>query len=106
MDTLDKYADDPSEMAAVPTGMDTNPTADEEVIDPQSDEPNTPAPTPRIGSELGPEHDLANAIAYALDGSGIGITDNPPQSATPTDHKVRPEGITGAGFADEEAALE
>jgi hypothetical protein len=49
------------------------------------------------------EDDLANALAYALDGSGTGLAGAPPAAPPVGDpQKVITEGITGAGPEDEE----
>ncbi len=83
----------------VPSGMDNDPNADEEIINQQAGEeyPKSTKETAKIAPD-----DLADSIAYALDGSGPG-----PTNATPnvSGHKVITEGITGAGLDDEEEAL-
>lgn len=83
----------------VPSGMDNDPNADEEVIDQGAGEDYpTPADKP---AKLAPD-DLAASIAYALDGSGPGPTNDKPNVSG---RKVISEGITGAGPEDEETAL-
>jgi len=90
------------------SGMDNDPNADEEVIDQQTGEDY---PKPVDASQGQPENtqsakiapdDLAESIAYAIDGSGPG-----PTNATPnvSGHKVITEGITGAGPEEEEENL-
>jgi hypothetical protein len=51
---------EPSELKDVPTGMEIDPEADEQVIDQTSS-----------------DDDLANALAYAIDGSGAGVAGYP-----------------------------
>ncbi|GAA4454892.1 hypothetical protein GCM10023189_22000 [Nibrella saemangeumensis] len=116
----------PEDMGSVPSGMDFDPRADEEVIDQQAggseSENQYPAPAdqPVYGSNqtfpntdsqttsealpgaITPENDLSNAIAYALDGSGPGPTGNEP---TAPERKVITEGVTGAGPEEEEENL-
>lgn len=82
--------------------MDNDPNADEEVIDQQAgdlypkavDQPDEPA-------KIVPDK-LADSIAYALDGSGPGPTNDTPNVSG---HKVITEGVTGAGLDEEEEAL-
>ena len=59
---------------AIPTGMETDPHADEEVID-QHTAGEYPEPVQPEGqpAKIVPD-DLADSIAYALDGSGPGPT--------------------------------
>lgn len=88
----------------VPTGMENDPNADEEVINQQ--EGTSPSqqvhPKPvEKPAKIAPD-DLAASIAYALDGSGPGPTNDSPNVSG---HKVISEGITGAGPEDEEDAL-
>ena len=87
---------------AIPTGMETDPHADEEVIS-KSNVEDYPEPVQAEGesAKIAPD-DLADSIAYALDGSGPG-----PTNATPnvSGHKMITEGTTGASLADEEDAL-
>ncbi|MBO0930098.1 hypothetical protein [Fibrella aquatilis] len=95
----------------VPTGMETDPNADEQVIDQTADGLTKDQPTevnpsgiekPKAGEET-PADDLANALAYALDGSGVGLAGAPPAAPTVgTPQKVITEGNTGAGPTDEE----
>lgn len=83
----------------VPSGMDNDPTADEEVIDQRAgEEYHKPV---EKSAKLAPD-DLAASIAYALDGSGPGPMNDKPNVSG---HKVITEGTTGAGPEDEEAAL-
>ncbi len=81
---------------AVPTGMETDPHADEEVIDQQS---NYPEPVRQSGesAKIAPD-DLADSIAYALDGSGPGPTNAKPNVAG---HSFITEGTTGGGLEEE-----
>lgn len=93
-----------STSSLVPTGMDNDPNADEEVIDQQTDDLSAqeiyPKPVEK-SAKIAPD-DLAASIAYALDGSGPGPTNDKPNV---TGHNVISEGITGAGPEDEEEAL-
>lgn len=104
---------------AVPSVMDNDPHADEQIINQQAGEQypksvEQPAKYDRgpddYGSgdssatesaKLAPDN-LADSIAYALDGSGPG-----PMNETPnvTGHKVVTEGTTGAGLDEEEDAM-
>ena len=93
--------------STVPTGMDNDPTADEEIINQQKDsglpqdEYPKPVAKPSESAKIVPDN-LADSIAYALDGSGPGPTNDTPNVSG---HKVITEGITGAGPEDEEDAL-
>ncbi|UFH52935.1 hypothetical protein [Spirosoma sp. KNUC1025] len=90
---------------AVPTGMDNDPNADEEVInqdaneqypepiDSSTDQDDTTEP-----AKLAPDN-LADSIAYALDGSGPGPMNEKPNVSG---HDVITEGTTGAGPEEEE----
>ncbi|GAB2534183.1 hypothetical protein GCM10027085_26260 [Spirosoma aerophilum] len=84
--------------------MDNDPNADEEVIDQNAGDPSSreayPKPTER-SAKIAPD-DLAASIAYALDGSGPGPTNDTPNVSG---HKVITEGITGAGPEEEEENL-
>ncbi|GAB3797083.1 hypothetical protein GCM10028819_15910 [Spirosoma humi] len=98
------FSPDPSELTGgtssrVPSGMDNDPNADEEVIDQQAGE-EYPKPVEQP-AKIVPD-DLAASIAYALDGSGPGPTNDKPNVSG---HNVISEGITGAGPDDEEEAL-
>lgn len=101
---------DPSQrdVEAVPSVMDNDPNADEEVIDQQTGEDypkpvsaDQDQPETTQSAKIAPD-DLADSIAYALDGSGPG-----PTNATPnvSGHKVITEGVTGAGPEEEEENL-
>lgn len=87
----------------VPSNMENDPNADEEIIDQTTGDPSSQDqyPRPANGPKIAPD-DLADSIAYALDGSGPGPTNDKPNVSG---HKVITEGITGAGPDDEEAAL-
>ncbi|WP_345263014.1 hypothetical protein [Nibrella viscosa] len=113
-------------MRSIPSGMDIDPRADEEVIDQQAggsgakDQYPAPADQPEYGSKqtfpkgdsqtrseplpgaVTAEEDLSKALAYALDGSGSGPTGNEP---TTPERKVITEGVTGAGLKEEEENL-
>jgi len=98
------FSPDPDELTGntssrVPSGMDNDPHADEEVINQQAGE-EYPKPVEK-SAKIVPD-DLAASIAYALDGSGPGPTNDKPNVSG---HKVITEGITGAGPEDEEEAL-
>ena len=97
---------------AVPTGMDNDPNADEEVIDQNTNGSSSgdQYPKPADGStqaseseqaKLAPDN-LTDSIAYALDGSGPGPTNDTPNVSG---HKVITEGTTGAGLDEEEDNL-
>lgn len=109
----------------VPSGMDNDPRADEEIIDQQVGGRNAASSAPAGASvryrsprdqypkpvdelaqngespKLVPD-DLADSIAYALDGSGPGPTNDVPNVSG---HSVITEGTTGAGLEDEEDAM-
>lgn len=98
--------------AIVPTGMDNDPNADEDVInqDASGSSPEGQYPKPVDGSSqldeaeqatIAPDS-LADSIAYALDGSGPGLTNDTPNVSG---HKVITEGTTGAGLDEEEENL-
>lgn len=98
------FSPDPDELTGgtpsrIPSGMDNDPNADEEVINQQTGE-EYPKPVEK-SAKIVPD-DLAASIAYALDGSGPGPTND---ELNVSGHKVISEGITGAGPDDEEAAL-
>lgn len=96
----------------VPTGMETDPHADETVINQQAGEeyprPADPS-SAQPGESLLPSQlpddparsgdDLASAIAYALDGSGPGPTGHEPQGPART---VITEGTSGGGYEEEQ----
>ena len=93
----------PPDSARVPTGMDSDPNADEEVIDQNAAEQYPePVREETESAKITPDN-LADSIAYALDGSGPGPTND--TTAAPG-HKVITEGITGAGFDDEKDAMQ
>lgn len=90
--------------AGVPTGMDNDPNADEEIINQDQSHSSSgeqyPRPVDESNQSAEPEPgDLANSIAYALDGSGPGPTNDTPNVSG---HKVITEGTTGAGLDEEE----
>ncbi|MEZ0542775.1 hypothetical protein [Fibrella arboris] len=99
----------------VPTGMENDPNADEQVID-QTNQETTNVPDdinpsglekPTAEEGTTPGDDLANALAYALDGSGVGMAGAPPAAPPVGDpQKVTSEGITGAGLDDEAEGLD
>ncbi|CCH55219.1 hypothetical protein BN8_04461 [Fibrisoma limi BUZ 3] len=93
---LIQYANTPDDSGRIPSGMDHDPNADEEIIDQQAGEQY---PKPVEDDPDVPSDNLANSIAYAIDGSGPGPTGNEPEG---TERKVIHEGITGAGPEDEE----
>ncbi|QJD79093.1 hypothetical protein [Spirosoma rhododendri] len=86
----------------VPSGLDHDPNADEEIINQQQDKAATDLEL--ADSENAPiaPANLSENIAYALDGSGPGPTDAKPQVG---EAKHVTEGITGAGLEDEEKNL-
>lgn len=94
---------------AVPTAMDNDPRADEEIINqqageqyPKSVEDSVQLANPKSETAKIAPDDLADSIAYALDGSGPGPTHDRPNVSG---HKSTTEGITGAGPDDEEETL-
>lgn len=99
------------DLSNVPTGMENDPNADEQVID-QMNQSTSNAPDdvnpsglekPTAEEGTSPADDLANALAYALDGSGVGLAGAPPAAPPVGDpQKVTSEGVTGAGLDDEE----
>ncbi len=101
------FSPDSDELTGIPSGMDNDPHADEEVINQQHAEPSSLENYPKAvekspeSAKIAPDN-LADSIAYALDGSGPGPTNDKPNVSG---HKVISEGITGAGPDDEEDAL-
>ncbi|GAB2592253.1 hypothetical protein [Spirosoma areae] len=97
-DASDLTSTDPSR---VPTGMENDPNADEEVIDQDANEQYPEPVKEEQEAKLAPDK-LADSIAYALDGSGPG-----PMNETPnvSGHKVITEGMTGGGLDEEEDDL-
>ena len=101
------FSPDSDELTGIPSGMDNDPNADEEVINQQHDDSSAPTDYPKpVGkspesAKIVPDN-LADSIAYALDGSGPGPTNDRPNVSG---HKVTSEGITGGGPEDEEDAL-
>lgn len=89
-------------LRSVPSGLDNDPNADEEVINQQRDKKATDLEP--ADSEQAPlaSDSLSENIAYALDGSGPGPTGAKPQV---DEHKPISEGVTGAGPEDEEENL-
>ena len=87
----------------IPTDMETDPTADEEVIDQNtnssSPQANYPEPVQAPSEAKIAPDDLAASIAYALDGSGPGPTNAKPNVPG---HSVVTEGTTGSGLGEEE----
>lgn len=86
----------------VPSGLDNDPNADEEIINQQRDKTATNLELADIDQAPIAADNLSDNLAYALDGSGPGPTGAKPQVE---DHKPISEGITGAGPEDEEANL-
>ena len=86
----------------VPSGLDNDPNADEEIINQQRDKTATNLELADIDQAPIAADNLSDNIAYALDGSGPGPTGAKPQVE---EHKPISEGITGAGPEDEEANL-
>lgn len=99
---MKNYAPDPDDLtigrgsAIIPSSMEQDINADEEVINQQVDDTY-----PRPVDNPTPVDDLSNSIAYALDGSGPGPTGFEPQDVP---RKVITEGITGANLQEEEDA--
>lgn len=86
----------------VPSGLDNDPNADEEIINQQRDKTATNLELADIDQAPIAADNLSDNLAYALDGSGPGPTGAKPQVE---DHKPISEGITGAGPEEEEANL-
>ncbi|MVM30204.1 hypothetical protein GO755_09175 [Spirosoma sp. HMF4905] len=89
-----------ADSSRVPTGMENDPTADEEVINQQDGEeyPKSVEEHPAEEAKIAPDN-LADSIAYALDGSGPGPTNAKPNVSG---HDVITEGTSGAGPEEEE----
>ncbi|RYF63758.1 MAG: hypothetical protein EOO39_27945 [Cytophagaceae bacterium] len=111
---MESQPDNDKDLSNVPTGMESDPNADEQVIDQTRDEAtNVPEDVNPSGLEkptaeegTGPEDDLANALAYALDGSGTGMAGAPPAAPSVGDpQKLTSEGTTGAGPEEEDDQL-
>jgi hypothetical protein len=86
----------------VPSGLDHDPNADEEIINQQQDKTATDLePADSDKAPIAPAN-LSENIAYALDGSGPGPTGAKPQVSAA---KHVTEGVTGAGLEDEEEKL-
>lgn len=103
------FMSDPSELtgndssqwsvATVPTGMDTDPNADETVINQQAGE-EYPKPVEEDSSAKLTADNLADSIAYALDGSGPGPMGEKPNVSG---HDVITEGSAGTGPEEEKS---
>ncbi|MBC8155366.1 MAG: hypothetical protein H7Z72_20955 [Bacteroidetes bacterium] len=87
----------PTDLAAIPSDMDNDPRADEQIIDQQRGE-TVPAARPAEASDQ-----LANSLALAIDGSGTALPGSTLVEGAPG--KVVTEGITGAGPDEDEEAL-
>ena len=72
--------------------MDNDPTADEEVI--QQPDPSL-EPATELKADTDAPADLANQIAYALDGSGVGLPGSTPEQGGM--QAIITEGTTGPG---------
>lgn len=96
-----------NDSSRVPTGMENDPRADEEVINQDAGEQYPTSVDQAADSsqtepaKLAPDN-LADSIAYALDGTGPGPMGDEPNVSG---HKVITEGITGAGLEEEEENL-
>ncbi len=86
----------------VPSGLDNDPNADEEIINQQRDKTATDLELADADPAPIAADNLSDNIAYALDGSGPGPTGAKPQVE---EHKPISEGVTGAGPEDEEENL-
>jgi hypothetical protein len=111
---MERQSDNEKDLSNVPTDMESDPTADERVIDQTGsnvkDVPEEVNPSglekPTAAEGTTPLDDLANALAYALDGSGTGMAGAPPIAPTVGEaQKIASEGTTGAGPEDEEDDL-
>jgi hypothetical protein len=99
----DSYDQGGKSSSQVPSVMDNDPNADEEIINQQAGEQYPKAvEEPATEGRIAPA-DLADSIAYAIDGSGPGLTGDKPNVSG---HKTITEGITGAGLDEEEDALQ
>lgn len=83
----------------VPTGMDNDPNADEDVINQQAGE-EYPKPVEEESSSKLTSDTLADSIAYALDGTGPGPMGEKPNVSG---HDVIIEGSAGTGPEEEKA---
>ncbi|MBD2755685.1 hypothetical protein [Spirosoma validum] len=97
------FTPDPSDLSGndsrhVPTGMENDPNADEEVIKQDANEQYPEPVKEEKEAKLAPDK-LADSIAYALDGSGPGLTNAKPNVSG---HDVITEGTSGAGSEEEE----
>ncbi|OIN61013.1 hypothetical protein [Arsenicibacter rosenii] len=88
------------QLTNIPSGLDHDPKADEEVIDQQAGQQQ-----PEAVQQTADNDDLANSIAYALDGSGPGPSSPGPSSdstVTGIPHEVVIEGSSGFGPSSRE----
>ena len=95
---MESAQNDLDNLRNIPTDMENDPQADEQVIDQTGGNTISVSET---AEETTPEDDLANALAYALDGSGTGMAGAPPAIPTMSD----PQEPTGAGPDDEATDL-
>ena len=97
MTTMRHFSPDANNLpGTVPSDMDSDPRADEEIIDQQRGDNR---PQPADGSAITPI-DLADSIAYTLDGSGPGPVNDTPNVLG---REVITGGTTGAGLDEEDA---
>lgn len=87
----------PTDLAAIPSDMDNDARADEQIINQQQGE-TVPSTQPTAESDH-----LANSLALAIDGSGTGLPGSTPVEGAPGN--VVTEGTTGAEPDEEETAL-
>ena len=91
-------------VSEVPTGMENDPNADEEVINQTAGEQYPESvkkednPSEETQAKLTSDN-LADSIAYALDGTGSGPMNEKPNVSG---HDVISEGTSGAGSEEEE----
>lgn len=92
--------ENPADLSAIPSGMDNDPAADEEVINQQQGE-SIPSgvSTPKSEPDDDEQTRLANQIAYALDGSGAGLPGSTP--IVGSEQTVVTEGTTGANPSED-----
>ena len=76
----------------VPTDMESDPTNDREIIDQQAGEDYPKEADQPAGSDALAANNLREGIAYAIDGSGPGLTRSSPNA--PGGHQVITEGTT------------
>ncbi len=87
----------PTDLSAIPSGMDNDPKADEEVINQQQG--NTTRLSQPPTDDADEVDNLTHSIAYAIDGSGNCFPGSTPVVGAP--QTVVTEGTTGAELDEE-----